>query len=91
MTQDTNNDLEASSQNNIYKKQVNKSVSFNTIKNCAFELFYSDSDEDIILSKLTLLFKTNTVLQRPNKTTARVEISPRRSLSYQKRRKKHVF
>ena len=91
MTQDTNNDLEASSQNNLYKKQVNKSVSFNTIKNLAFELFYSNFDEDIILSKLTLLFKTNAVLQRPNKTTPRVEISPRRSLSYQKRRKKHVF
>jgi hypothetical protein len=72
-------------------QKINKSVSFNTIKNMAFELFYSKKDLSLINEQLTLLFKTNTLVQRPHRHAARHIISPRASLDFQKRKRKHVF
>ena len=57
----------------------------------AFEIFYSNDSYDITIQKLTNLFNTNPILERPNKTQHRMKISPKRSLSYQKRIRKHVF
>ena len=72
-------------------QKINKSVSFNTIKNMAFDIFYSGKEPSIINEQLTLLFKTNTLVQRPHRESPRKNISPRVSLDFQKRKRKHVF
>lgn len=71
--------------------KINKSVSFNTIKNMAFDIFYSGKEPSIINEQLTLLFKTNTLVQRLHRQSPRKNISPRVSLDFQKRKRKHVF
>ena len=49
-------------------QQVNKSVSFNTIKQFAFELFYLPPDKtQEALDKIYKLLKTNLVAIRPNR------------------------
>jgi hypothetical protein len=72
-------------------QKINKSVSFNTIKNMAFDIFYSGKEPSIINEQLTLLFKTNTLVQRLHRESPRKNISPRVSLDFQKRKRKHVF
>jgi hypothetical protein len=80
-----------------YQQKVNKSVSFNTIKNHAFELFYFDGDVGEIITKIYQLLKTNKVAVRPNRHYKRP--SPLegkntkgiRSANFQKRKKKIVF
>ena len=54
---------------NKYSQKVNKSISFNTIKQKSFELFYSNKHIDKILENMQTLFMTNTVIIRPNKTS----------------------
>ena len=44
--------LNTASKSKKYRQKVNKSVSFNTIKNYAFELFYLDSNVDKLLDFL---------------------------------------
>lgn len=74
-----------------YKKAVNKAVSFNTIKNMAFDIFTSRQDPEIVLAKLTRLFTTNTVAKRPGRKVKQCKISDTRSLNFQKKVRKHVF
>ncbi len=51
-----------------YTQKVNKSVSFNTIKNHAFELLYlPDKEIDKILNKIYQQLRTNKVAIRPNR------------------------
>ena len=85
------NKLIESSGENKYKKHVNKAISFNAIKTMAFEIFYGNYSYDVVLQKLTKLFNTNPILERPNKTQHRTKIRPKSSLSYQRRIRKHVF
>jgi hypothetical protein len=80
-----------------YKQKVNKSVSFNTIKNYAFELFFLDGDVNQILEKIYKLLKTNRVAIRPNRHFKRPSPTEGKntkgikSANYQKRKKKIVF
>ena len=73
------------------EKNVNKAVSFNVIKNSAFELLFTIKDKAKLLSKLTLLFMTNTCVIRKDRDVPRKKITTKRSLNYQKRTRKHVF
>lgn len=38
------------------KKSINKSVSFNAIKNLVFDIFSTESDTDCIMDRLSKLF-----------------------------------
>jgi Transposase DDE domain len=67
LTYDTNNELKEKTVNNQHTAKVNKSISFNTIKQKSFELFYSDMDIDELLENMQKLFCTNTVLIRPDR------------------------
>jgi hypothetical protein len=55
-------------QYNKHVQKVNKSVSFNIIKQKSFELFYADIDIDELLVNMQKLFMTNTFLVRADRT-----------------------
>ena len=57
----------------------------------AFDLFYSSYDTDTILNKMIKLFITNPIIKRPEREVKRYKTSSRKSLSFQKRMRKHVF
>ena len=67
LSYDVNIELKEKIQNNKYSQKVNKSISFNTVKQKSFELFYSNKHIDAILENMQTLFMTNTVIVRPNK------------------------
>jgi len=84
--------------NNKYEQKVNKSVSFNTIKNYAFELLYfPDKNIDEILNKIYQQLRTNKIAIRPNRKYARPTSKESKntkgikSANFQKRKKKMVF
>ena len=70
---------------------VNHAVSFNAIKNHAFDLLLSDLDSNTLLKKLTALFLTNPCLERKNRNPPRKKSSSRSLLNFHKRIKKHCF
>ncbi len=74
-----------------HRQIVNHAVSFNAIKNLAFDLLLSDLDSDSILEKLTALFLTNPCLERKNRNPPRKNSSSRTLLNFHKRIKKHCF
>lgn len=74
-----------------HPKKVNKAVSFNVIKNHAFELFYSKEPKDKVLEKLTDLFLTSPTLVRKNRKPPRSTASAQQRLSFWKRKRKAVF
>lgn len=74
-----------------YPKKVNKAVSFNAIKNKAFELFISTAPPDEVLAELTELFKQNPTLVRKDRKPPRVSISSHQLLGFWKRKRKMVF
>jgi hypothetical protein len=61
------NEKLSSKNNNKFKQKINKSISFNTVKNHCFELFYSNKDIEIIFEEMSKLFLTNTIAIRPNR------------------------
>ncbi len=71
-----------------YPQRVNRSVSFNAIKNHAFDLLLGDSETDFIEEKLTALFLTNPTVERKHRNPPRKKSSSRR---FHKRQKKHCF
>lgn len=64
---DTNKALKQKSQTYKNAQKVNKSISFNTIKQKSFELFYSHQDIDIVLEEMQLLFMTTPTAKRPDR------------------------
>ena len=94
-----NEELESdSNESNKYEQKVNKSVSFNTIKNYAFELLYfPDKNIDEVLDKIYQQLRTNKIAIRPNRNydrpTARDGKNTKgiKSSNYQRRKKKMVF
>jgi len=96
VTQGSNEVLENKT-NTKFKQKVNKSVSFNTVKNYCFELFYSDKNIDVIFEEMSKLFLTSTVQIRPNRKFKRP--SPYegkntkgiKSANFSKRKKKSIF
>ena len=74
-----------------YPQTVNRSVSFNAIKNNAFDLLFGDDETDLIEEKLTALFLTNPTVDRKHRNPPRKKSSARRLLNFHKRQKKHCF
>jgi len=62
-------------------------VSFNAIKNNAFELLFGEDEADLIEEKLTALFLTNPTVDRKHRNPPR----KKRLLNFHKRQKKHCF
>jgi hypothetical protein len=73
------------------KIKINKAVSFNAIKNLAFDIFFNEPDKEKVANQLTKLFIMNPVVVRENRLVSRKKISDTQSLNYQKRKRKHVF
>jgi hypothetical protein len=72
-------------------KKVNKAVSFNLIKEHAFELFYSKQPDEQRLEELTNLFMTSPTLIRKDRNPPRKNSSSHRILGFWKRQRKEVF
>jgi hypothetical protein len=72
-------------------KKVNKAVSFNLIKERAFELFYSKQPGEQRLEELTKLFMTSPTLIRKDRNPPRNNPSSNRILGFWKRQRKIVF
>lgn len=71
---------------------MNAAVSFNTIKNMAFEIFTNNQNQEEAFRKMILLFKTNPVLQRPERLSPpRRKTSALRSYNFLRRIKKMIF
>lgn len=76
----------------IYEKKVNSAVSFNVIKNMAFDIFINNSNQEEIVQKMALLFKSNPVLHRPERASSpRRKTSDLRSYNFLRRIKKMIF
>jgi len=71
--------------------QVNRTVSFNAIKNHVLELFYTQTDDEVLFDKLTALFLTSPTCIRPDRVVPRQSRSHWHLLSYQRRKKKICF
>ena len=74
-----------------YPQTVNRSVSFNAIKNHAFDLILGESETETIEEKLTALFLTNPTIERKHRNPPRKKSSARQLLNFHKRQKKHCF
>ena len=89
---------EKKSKKRKYSQKVNKSVSFNTIKNYAFDLFFlPDKDIAKTLDKIHKQLRTNLVAIRPNRHYNRPNNKESKntkgikSVNFQKRKKKSGF
>jgi hypothetical protein len=90
-TEDAKKILDNKAESCEHGKAVNKAVSFNAIKNYAFELFDSPSNVDEKMEKLTKLFLMNPVTVREKRKISRYPCSDAKSLYYQKQIRKAVF
>lgn len=70
---------------------INRAVSFNVIKNFAFELFFGDGNSDDTTKEMETLFLTGQVARRPDRKSERKQVTPIRSRNYNKRTRKHVY
>lgn len=91
LTDDATEELEEKSKNNKNSVKVNKSTSFNTIKNKIFFLLQTETDIDVLLKQMTKIFLINPTPIRPGRSFVREKDQPRKSLNYYKRIKKTVF
>lgn len=93
MTEGVEDEMNAHLNEAQYLKKINTAVSFNAIKNLAFDIFMDKKENsNAALEKMLLLFKMNPGLERVGREMpARKKISDRQSLNFQKRIKKHVF
>jgi hypothetical protein len=92
MTADTKTELNANLDEWQYAKKVNTAVSFNTIKNMAFEIFMDKTNGVAALEKMVRLFKMNPGLERVGRQgPPRKKTSDLQSYNFQKRIKKHFF
>ncbi|CAN5258684.1 IS4 family transposase [soil metagenome] len=84
-TEDIEEEINAALKPEQLSKKINKAVSFNAIKNLAFQLFFYEEDKTIIEEKLTQLFKTNTLVQREGRSSPRNKFSWPKAINFQKR------
>ena len=73
------------------KQQVNRSVSFNAIKNQAMNLLFSDNDKDQLIEQLEQLFLTNPVSIRSTRKVPREKHSTKHLLHHANRKRKICF
>jgi hypothetical protein len=78
-------------QDNKHRQIVNRSVSFNAIKNKAFDLLATNMATEPLFEQLTALFMTSPTLQRKRRSFERKKTSASKKLDFYKRRKKHCF
>ena len=78
-------------QNNKHRQIVNRSVSFNAIKNKAFDLLANNMATEPLFEQLTALFMTSPTLQRKGRSFERKKTSASKKLDFYKRRKKQCF
>jgi hypothetical protein len=90
-TEETEQDINKHLSEDCLPKKINKAVSFNAIKNMAFDIFFNKNNRTDTAEKLTEIFKTNMVVQRIDRTAPRDEISVRKSYNFQRRNKKYVY
>ena len=91
LTEDAEIELQVKSVTNLYPQQVNKAVSFNAIKNHVIELFYTESNSEVIYEKLTQLFLTNPVCFRKQRQVERKKPRARTVLNFYKRIRKACY
>ncbi len=91
LTQQAQDTLDEKSAHNKYPQQVNRAVSFNAIKQHAFELLTSETDQNRLLEKLTQLFLLKPNLVRKNRSVPRNKPSTARRLRFHRRFKKICF
>jgi IS4 transposase len=72
-------------------KKVNKAMSFNAIKNNAFELFLSNKPINEMIELLTEMFLTSPTIVRPDRNPPRKEPSNRKVLYWWQKTRKFVF
>lgn len=75
----------------VHQQRVNHAVSFNVLKNNVMQLLHSEEDIASVIAKMTSLFLASPLANRKGRQVARKVVSPNRSLSYQRRRRKIVF
>ena len=90
-THEAQQEINSRMQEDQLPQKINKAVSFNAIKNMAFELFFNEKNVDKSNEKLKKLFMTNTIVKRKDRSPPREKISARKSFNFQKRIRKHVF
>ncbi len=83
--------LQQRSSHNQYPLQVNKNVSFNAIKNQVLDLFYRETDETVILERLTDVFLQKPTSVRADRVVPRQKSHSCKLLHYHRRRKKICF
>lgn len=91
LTEDAQDVLDQKTDQNKHPQAVNKSVSFNVIKNHVLELLNQKCDLDTLLERLTKLFLTNPVCVRKDRETPRKPSNDRKRAYYYKHIKKHNF
>jgi hypothetical protein len=91
LTEETEDMINQNRSEKLLPKAVNKSISFNAIKNKSLDLLYSKKSVNKILIELKTLFKLNTLVIRENRNIARHPTSHIKSYNFQKRIRKHVF
>lgn len=92
MTEGSEDEMNADLQDGHYAKKVNTAVSFNAIKNMAFELFMNKESAVSNLEKMSQIFKTTPGLDRTGREgPPRKKTSDLQSCNFQKRIKKYVF
>lgn len=91
MIEDIEEKINADKPTGNKKIKINKAVSFNVIKNMAFEIFFNEPDKGLVEKKLTKLFIMNLVTVRHDRKVPRKKISDTQSMNFQKRKRKHVF
>lgn len=91
-TEDIQGEINTDLKEKQLSKKINKAVSFNAIKNLAFQIFFYEKSEAIAVEeKLTQLFKTNMLVQRAGRNAPRKKFSWPKTINFQKRNRKHVF
>lgn len=82
---------EQSISSGIKVKRINKSASFNAIKDQVFDLFYPENDTYKTIQHLSRLFIASSYSVRPGRTPPRKEAIGYKKWRYQKCIRKHVF
>lgn len=91
MTEDVQEKINERLDKQLLPKKINKAVSFNAIKNLAFDILSLTTDLEEIIHRLTKLFVMNPIVFRDSRQVPRHKTSDTQSYNFQKRMKKHVF
>jgi hypothetical protein len=84
-------EAQLSKQRGGHPRKVNKAVSFNLIKERAFELFYSKAPDEQRLEALTKLFMSSPTLIRTDRKPPRSQSASHKILGFWKHKRKIVF